>query len=85
MLFTIQTYLEEYLNKRNMVDSDGYAVRLANLYFYHRSSTEEALFLSKVAHIRTVLFLNNGIGNRKDFELSLIRRLDNKFKKTGRE
>ena len=81
MLFTIQTYLEEYLSKRNMVDSDGYTVRLANLYFYHRSSTEDALFFSKVARIRTVLFLNNGIENRKDFELSLIRRLDNKFKK----
>jgi hypothetical protein len=81
MLFTIQTYLEEYLSKRNMVDSDGYTVRLANLYFYYRSNTEDALFFSKVGHIRTVLFLNNGIEDRKDFEQSLIRRLDNKFKK----
>jgi hypothetical protein len=28
-----------------------------------------------------VLFLNNGIENRKEFEQSLIRRLDNKYKK----
>lgn len=81
MLFTVQTYLEEYLSKRNMVDSDGYAVRLANLYFYYRSKTEDALFLSKLRRIRTVLFLNNNIENRKEFEQSLIRRLDNKFKK----
>lgn len=81
MLFTIQTYLEEYLGKRNMVDSDGYAVRLANLYFYHRSNTDEALFFSRVGHIRTVLFLNNGIKDRKEFEQFLIRRLDNKYKK----
>jgi hypothetical protein len=81
MLFTIQTYLEEYLSKRNMVDFDGYAVRLANLYFYYRSNTEDALFFSKIGHIKTVLFLNNSIENRKEFEQSLIRRLDNKFKK----
>ncbi len=81
MLFTIQTYLEEYLSNRNMADSDGYAVRLANLYFYYRSNTEDALFLNKVRHIRTIFFLNNGIKERKDFEQSLIRRLDNRFKK----
>ncbi len=81
MLFTIQTYLEEYLSKRNMVDSDGYAIRLANLYYYYRSNTEDALFFSKVGHIKTVLFLNNSIENRKEFEQSLIRRLDNKYKR----
>lgn len=81
MLFTIQTYLEEYLNKRNMVDSDGYTVRLANLYFYQRSNTEDVLFYRKVGHIKTVLFLNNGIKDRKEFEQSLIHRLDMKFKK----
>lgn len=81
MLFTIQAYLEEYLNKRNLVDSDGYAVRLANLYFYHRSNADNNLFFSKVGRIRTVLFVNNGIKNRKEFEQSLIRRLDNRYKK----
>lgn len=81
MLFTIQTYIEEYLSNRNMTDSDGYAIHLANLYFYHRSNTEDALFLNKVGRIRTILFLNNAIGNRKGFELALIHRLDNKFKK----
>jgi hypothetical protein len=81
MLFTIQTYLEEYLNKRNIVDSDGYAVRLANLYFYYRSEQEELLFLNKVRRIKTVLFSNNGIVNRKEFELSLIQRLDKRYKK----
>jgi len=81
MLFTIQTYLEEYFIKRNMVDSDGYAVRLANMYFYHRSNTEDALFNVKVGRIRTVIFLNNNIEDRKSFEKSLIRHLDKKYKK----
>jgi hypothetical protein len=81
MLFTIQTYLEEYISKRNMSDSDGYAVRLANLYFYFRSNNEDTQFFSKIGHIRTVFFLNNDVENRKEFEKSLVNRLDNKFKK----
>jgi hypothetical protein len=81
MLFTIQTYIEEYLNKRNMKDPDGYAVRLANLYFYHRTKTEDTLFLTKIRRIRTVIFVNNNVLNRNEFELSLIHRLDNRFKK----
>jgi hypothetical protein len=81
MLFTIQTYLEEYLIKRNLVDTDGYAVRLANLYYYNRLDTNDELFLQKISRINTVLFLNNGINNRKEFEYLLIQRLDNKFKK----
>ena len=81
MLFTIQAYLENYLSKRSIVDSDGYAVRLANLYFYQRSSMHTPQFLRKVRLIRTVLFVNNGIKNRAEFERSLVRRLDSRFKK----
>jgi len=81
MLFTIQAYLEDYLSKRNLVDSDGYAVRLANLYFYQRSSKDIPQFLRSVRRIKTVLFANNGIGNRAEFERSLVRRLDNNFQK----
>jgi hypothetical protein len=81
MLFAIQAYLEDYLARRNLVDSDGYAVRLANLYFYHRSSMSTAAFLRKVRRIRTVIFVNNGIDNRAEFERALIDRLDKNFKK----
>lgn len=81
MLFTIQAYLEEYFNKRNIIDTDGYAVRLANMYFYYRSEINDMLFISKVGRIKTVIYLNNAIDNRKEFELSLIHRLDKKFKK----
>jgi ubiquitin C-terminal hydrolase len=81
MLFTIQAYLEDYLNRRNLADSDGYAVRLANLYFYQRSGLDTSQFLRKVRQIRTVLFVNNGIQDRADFEKALIDRLDKQFKK----
>lgn len=82
MLFTIQAYLEDYLKKRSLADSDGYAVHLSNLYFYQRSSMGTSQFLRKVGRINTVLFVNNGIRNRAQFETSLIiERLDPRFKK----
>jgi len=81
MLFTIQTYLEEYLSKRHLVDSDGYAIKLANLYFYRRSDGDTAQFLRKVSRIKTVMFVNAGITNRAEFERALVGRLDNQFKK----
>jgi len=81
MLFTIQAYLEEYINNRNLTDSDGYAVRLANLYFYHRSTMDTAAFLRKVKRIRTVIFASNRIRNRAEFEKTLVDRLDRQFKK----
>lgn len=81
MLFTIQSYLEEYLINHNIDDNDGYAVHLANLYFYHRFDSTDKAFLNRVGRIRTVLFINNGIKNRKDFENALIHRLDINFKK----
>ena len=81
MLFIIQAYLEDFLKKRNIIDSDGYAVHVANIYFHHRSDMDETAFLRKVRGIKTVIFVNNGIKNRAEFEKSLIDRLDRQFKK----
>jgi len=81
MLFTIQTYLEDYLNRRGLADPDGYAVRFANQYFHYRRAMDTATFLRKVGRIRTVIFVNNGIKDRAGFERSLVERLDGRFKK----
>jgi hypothetical protein len=81
MLFTIQAYLEDFLTKRGLSDSDGYALRLANLYFYQRPNMDTHQFLRKVRRINTVLFVNNGIRDRSAFEEPLVRRLDRHFKK----
>ena len=80
MLFTIQAYLEDYLNKQNLVDTDGYAVHLANLYFYYRSTMDVTAFLRKVRRIRTVIFVNSD-RDRAEFEKVLVDRLDRRFKK----
>lgn len=81
MLFTIQTYLEDYLRRRNIIDTDGYAVRLANIYFHHRALMEAGRFLQRIKRVRTVMFTNNAIDNRSDFERVLIDTLDKRFKK----
>jgi len=81
MLFTVQTYLEDYLRRRNINDADGYGVRLANLYFHSRSEMDTDEFLRKVRRIKTVVFVNNDIEDRAEFEKSLIGLLDKQFKK----
>jgi len=82
VLFEIQAYLEDYLNKRNLVDSDSYAVHLANLYFYQRSQSDIDSFLRRVRRIKTVMFANSKIRDRSEFEQLLVRHLDQQFKKT---
>jgi hypothetical protein len=85
MLLAIQAYIEDYLNNRNLRDLDGYAVRLANLYFYHRSDMSVDEFIQKVRRIETVVFMKNK-KDRADLEKTLIDRLDKRFlkkKQTG--
>ena len=79
MLFTIQAYLEDYLSRRNLVDSDGYAVRLANLYYHKRSSMDACAILNAAGRIRTTFYMNNDLGNRFDFEQDLMARLDRRY------
>lgn len=81
MLFTIQTYLEDYLQKRNIADPDSYAVRVANLYYQNRASLPGAKFLGALHSLRTLLFITNHISDRPQFESDLLRRLDSRFKK----
>jgi hypothetical protein len=80
MLFTIQAYLEDYLNKRRITDPDAYAVRVANLYYHHRATMETDAFARRMKRIRTLLFVNSAI-KRAEFELELLARLDKRFKK----
>ena len=81
MLFTIQAYLEDYLSNRRLQDTDGYAVSLANLYFHQRRTSSNESLLRRMRKINTVLFENNNIPSRSNFEKNLLIRLDNKFKK----
>jgi hypothetical protein len=81
MVFSVQRFIEDYLNRRSINDTDQYAVAVANLYDQSRSSLSQEEFLLRMRRIRTSLFRRNRALDRPGFETTLLRRLDAKFKK----
>lgn len=81
MLFTIQSYTEDYLNNLNIKDTDGYATQLAMLYWKERAGLDLDRFLDKSRkHIKTIIFINNSV-KRVELERLIVDRLDKKFLK----
>lgn len=80
MLYTIQTFIEDYLHQRNFEISDNYAVQLAKLYVNYRLDIDDASFLGRMGKIRTVLFANNDL-DRIRFEKRILKSLDRNYKK----
>jgi hypothetical protein len=81
MIFSIQRYIEDYFQRRNLSDLDQYAVRVANSFAEWMHQPTDVQLLKSVHRIRTVFFQNNSHLNRNDFESSLIRLLRSRFKK----
>ena len=81
MIFSIQRYLEDYFARRGFSDIDQYAIKIANLYSKQRPTKSDDDVLREMHRISTVFFRNNSSIERVQFEDSLLRLLDNKFKK----
>jgi hypothetical protein len=81
MLFSIQHYLEDHFERRNLADVDQYAIKLANLYFRKRPSTSDDGLRKAVRRIRTAFYRRNGVQNRHAVERDLLTRLDARFSK----
>src|SRR6266498_1740883 len=81
MIFSIQHFVEDYLETLGLVGQDQYAVAVANLYDGSRLKSNERQFLLALHRIRTTLFRANPKLNRADFEQTLLKRLDSRFKK----
>ena len=79
MLFTIQGFIQDRFHNNGFEDNDGYAIKLANLYFYRRKSYSGYEFQRKLHRLRTIFYSANNIPNRVDFEENLLSILDNKF------
>ena len=75
-LFSIQSDIEDYLASRCLDDLDGYAVKLANLYFHERANMEFDEFVGRAGRIRSLLFERNRIKDRAGFARQLVGRLD---------
>jgi hypothetical protein len=81
MIFLIQTYLEDYFNRRGLGDADQYAVALARLYDRERHGKTAPAFLSAMKRIRTMFFRRNDQIQRDIFERKMLTVLDGRFKK----
>jgi hypothetical protein len=80
MIFSIQGFLEDYLQRRGLSDGDQYAVRVANLYASRRSIGRDNDFLARLHRVRTSLFRNNKELSRDDVERQILAALDRKYK-----
>jgi hypothetical protein len=81
MIFSIQHYLEDYFHQRNLLDTDQYAIKLANLYARKRHTAIDEDILKSMRRIQTVFYGNNSQPDRPLLEREILRRLDRKFKK----
>ncbi|MGH9547140.1 MAG: hypothetical protein ACRD23_18185 [Terriglobales bacterium] len=81
MIFSIQTYIEDYFRNRGLDDPDQYAVGLARLYDRKRLGKSDAAFLAAMKNIRTIFYKRNDRVQRAAFDRKMLDLLDNKFKK----
>jgi hypothetical protein len=81
MIFSIQTYLEDYFRNRGLQDTDQYAVSLARLYDRDRLAKSDTAFLSTMKRIRTIFYRRNSQIERDSFDVKMLSLLDAKFKK----
>jgi hypothetical protein len=81
MIFSVQHYIEDYFDQRNLLDVDQYAVKLANLYTRNRPDASDDDILKSMRRIQTVFYGNNSELDRSFLEREILRRLDRKFKK----
>jgi hypothetical protein len=79
MIFSVQRYIEDYFERRQLEDLDQYAVRLANLYGQRRSRCSRDEFLQQMRRVRTTFYRNNRAIDREEFDGRLLRALDQKF------
>ena len=74
-VFSIQRFVEDYLVRLGLENTDQYAVSLANLYEDRRCGYQYDAFLERVSRIKTVMFRNNKDVIRKNVESKLVCRL----------
>jgi hypothetical protein len=80
MIFSIQRFVEDYLQRRGLSDGDQYAVRVANIYASRRGIGPDKDFLATLHGLRTSLFRNNRGLDRAEVERQILGALDGKFK-----
>src|SRR5260370_30547719 len=81
MIYSIQSYLEDYFNRCGLADADRYAVSLARVYDRQRHGKTATRFLSLMRGMHTSFYKQNPALRRQLFERKILTLLDGKFKK----
>jgi hypothetical protein len=81
MIFSVQRFLEDYFQRRDLADVDQYAIRLANVYDRHEPEASEATLVRDIGRVRTTFYSRNKGVNRRQFEAELANLLRRQFKK----
>lgn len=81
MLYTIQTYLEDYLRRLSYQYTDNFAVEIAKIYYAKRIELDDEELIKIINEIKTSFYVNNRIENREEINRLIISRLDSRFKK----
>jgi hypothetical protein len=79
MIFSIQRFIEDYFQKRNLSDVDQFSVSLSNLYDSKRAQMSQGQFLLAMRRVRTLFYKTNAHLKRRDFERGLLKLLDDRF------
>lgn len=81
MIFSVQRFLEEHLERRGLADVDEYAIRAATAFERAGVRPTDARIVRELARVRTTFFRRNTQLNRKEFERKLAGVLRVRFKK----
>jgi hypothetical protein len=81
MIFSVQRFVEDLLERRGLADVDQYAIRVANVFERVRPGASEKYLSRELSRIRTAFFRRNQQVVRKEFEAQLAGTLCRRFKK----
>jgi hypothetical protein len=85
VIFSVQRFVEDYLERRRLADIDDYAISAATVFERAGTAASEDDVAQKLRRIRTALFRRNAGLNRAEFEQQLARALKRRFPKKKRD
>lgn len=81
MIFSVQRFLKDHVERRGLADPDQYAIRVANVFERLGPRANEETLARELGRLRTVFFRRNPDLDRKEFEARLAATLRRRFQK----
>ena len=71
MIFSVQRFVEDHVERRGLADVDQYAIRVANVFECLGFRVSEKVLSRAFSRIRIAFFRRNQELERKEFEVQL--------------